>query len=172
MSMRRPSGTEHSRSERILKPIRSEKDYEGALARIQELWEAPHGSPESDEMEILAILVEAYEKDAHPIPPPHPIDALRFAMEQRGLERKDLESILGGSGRVSEILKLKRPLTLPMIRRLHKEVGLNPTIAIREYEIGGAARTKKRPAPPKSSKRQPSASKVRNPGRTRASRDV
>lgn len=169
MSMRRPSAIERSRSA-PLRPIRSEADYEGALARIQALWEAPQGSIENDEMEALVILVEAYEREAHPIPPPHPIDALLFAMEQRGLERKDLEPILGGSGRVSEILKLKRRLTLAMIRRLHQKLGLDPTIAIREYEIGGAARTKKRPALQRTAK--VGKSSEGSPARTRTSRDA
>lgn len=172
MSMRRPSGVERRRSTRTLRPIRNEEDYEGALARIQELWEAPQGSPESDEMEALTILVEAYEKDTHPIPPPHPIEALRFTMEQRGFDRKDLESILGGSGRVSEILKLKRRLTLPMIRRLHQEWGLDPTIAIREYAIGERARTKPRSTTSSSKRSSPGAPKARRSVRARETRDV
>ena len=118
-----------------LKPIRNADEYDDALARIHTLWDAPEGSPESDEMEALAILVEAYERDAQPIAPPHPIDALRFTMEQRGLKPRDLERILGSSGRVSEILRRRRPLTLAMIRRLHDEIGVDPEILIREYEI-------------------------------------
>jgi HTH-type transcriptional regulator/antitoxin HigA len=133
-----------------LQPIRTEDDHASALARIETLWNAPPGSREGDELEALAILVEAYEQRTHPIGPPHPIEALRFAMEQRGMTPKDLSSFLGSSGRVSEILQRKRALTLPMIRKLHKKLGLGADVLIREYELRppprGAARPRKKPA--------------------------
>lgn len=124
-----------------LKPIRTEDEYDRALARIEALWDAAPGTQEGDEMEALAIFVEAYEKEAHPIPPPHPIEALRFAMDQRGMRAKDLTLILGSSGRASEILQLKRSLTLPMIRRLTNTLGLDADVLIREYELCVARRS-------------------------------
>lgn len=136
-----------------LKPIRSEDECEAALARIEALWDAPEGSPDSDEMEALAILVEAYEREAHPVAPPDPIEAVRFAMEQRGLKPKDLERILGSSGRVSEVMRRRRPLTLRMIRRLHNDIGVDPETLIREYKIQRPRSRKKTTVPKKASAR-------------------
>ena len=79
------------------------------------------------------MLVEQYEEKHHPVLPPHPIEAIRFAMEQRGLRRKDLEEFIGSSGRVSEILSEKRPLTLEMIRRLHDGMKIPSDVLIAEY---------------------------------------
>jgi HTH-type transcriptional regulator / antitoxin HigA len=118
-----------------LKPIRNEDEYDQALARIDEIWEAADGSAEADELEVLTILVAAYEKDVHPIPLPDPIDAIRFAMDQRELKPRDLESVIGSSGRVSEVLRKQRPLTLKMIRKLHAELGVAPGVLISEYRV-------------------------------------
>lgn len=105
-------------------PIRNERDYRTALARIETLMDAGPGSPDGDELEVLATLVEAYEAQRHPVEPPDPIDAIVFRMEQQGLTRKDLEPYLGHSGRVSEILNRRRALSLDMIRRLHSGLGI------------------------------------------------
>lgn len=86
--------------------------------------DAKPGSKEGDELEILTTLVEAYEARRYPIDPPDPIDAILFRMEQQGLSRKDLEPYLGHSGRVSEILNRQRALSLDMIRRLHRGLGI------------------------------------------------
>lgn len=102
-----------------IRPIRNDADLDAALARIDTLLTAAPGTPEFDECELLSILVEEYEKRHHPVPPPTPIQAIEFALEQRGLTRRDLEPLIGSSGRVSEVLSGKRGLTLPMIRRLH-----------------------------------------------------
>ena len=106
-----------------IRPIKTEQDYEAALAEIEALWGAPEDSAEGDRLDVLLTLVEAYEARHHPIDPPDPVEAILFRLEQAGLERKDLEPYIGSSGRVSEVLNHKRPLSLNMIRKLWK--GLN-----------------------------------------------
>lgn len=106
-----------------IRPIKTEQDYEAALAEIETLWGAPEDSAEGDRLDVLLTLVEAYEARHHPIDPPDPVEAILFRLEQAGLERKDLEPYIGSSGRVSEVLNHKRPLSLNMIRKLWK--GLN-----------------------------------------------
>lgn len=101
-----------------IRPIKNEADYDAALARIDTLFDAGIDTPEGDELDILVTLVEAYEAKHYPIDSPDPIEAIKFRMEQMGLERKDLEPYIGRSGRVSEILNHDRPLTLRMIRNL------------------------------------------------------
>ena len=100
-------------------PIKTETDYERALADIERLWGAAENTPEGDTLDILLILVEAYEKDHYPIDPPEPAEAIKFRMEQMGLSRKDLEPYIGARGQVAEVLSGQRKLSLPMIRRLH-----------------------------------------------------
>jgi len=117
-----------------LKPIKLEADYEQALQDIERLWEAEPGTPESDTLEILVTLVEAYEREHYELPPPDPIDALEYFMESRGWTRKDLEPYIGSRGRVSEILGRKRPLTLAMIRRLEQATGIPASILVQPYE--------------------------------------
>lgn len=106
-----------------IQPIKTEHDYDAALAEVEALWGAEPDTPEGDKLDVLITLVEAYEAKHHPIAPPDPIQAILFRLEQSGLERKDLEPYIGHSGRVSEILNHKRPLTLSMIRKLWE--GLN-----------------------------------------------
>ena len=118
-----------------IKPIHTEADYQAALAEIETLWDAPDGSPEADQLEVLSMLVEAYEKTAYPIQAPDPIDFLNYVMETRGLNRKDLEPYLGPRGRVSDILNRVRPLTLEMIRRLATGLGLPATVLIQDYPL-------------------------------------
>jgi len=101
-----------------INPIKTEADYNATLERIELLMDAEMDSPEGDELDILVTLVEAYEDKHHPIAPPDPIEAIIFRMEQEGLDRKDLEPYLGGSGRVSEVLNRQRPLSINMIRKL------------------------------------------------------
>lgn len=102
-----------------IKLIRTEEDLSAALARLDQLWGAPAGTPEGDELEVLALLIEKYEDEHYPMPPSDPIEAIKFRMEQQGLTQKDLEPFIGSSGRVSEVLSRKRKLSLTMIKRLH-----------------------------------------------------
>jgi HTH-type transcriptional regulator/antitoxin HigA len=115
-----------------IKPIRTEEDYEAALKEVERLWGAEPGTPDGDHFEVLFTLVEAYEEQHYKIPPPDPIEAIKYYMESRGLDRKDLEAYLGGSGRVSEVLNRKRPLTLRMIRKLHAGMGIPAEVLINE----------------------------------------
>lgn len=102
-----------------IQPIRTDQQHEEAVARIRQLIGSPAESEEGDELEVLATLVDAFEARRFPIDIPNPIALIKFQMEQRGLNRKDLESMIGSRARVSEVLSGKRALTLPMIRRLH-----------------------------------------------------
>ena len=105
-----------------LKPIKNKKDYENALKRVEKLWRAKENTPEGDEFEILFTLVEKYEEEHYPIVPPDPVEAIKFRMEQMGLTRSELAKYIGYKSRVSEVLNGKRKLTLPMIRKLNKEL--------------------------------------------------
>jgi len=102
-----------------IRPIKTEADYERALADIERLWGAAENTPEGDRLDILLTLVEAYEKDHYPMDPPDPVEAIKFRMEQMGLSRKDLEPYIGPRGRVAEVLNRQRKLSLTMIRCLH-----------------------------------------------------
>ena len=102
-----------------IRPIKTEADYERALAEIEQLWGAAVNTPKGDKLDILLALVEAYEQAHYPIDPPDPVEAIKFRMEQLGLTRKDLEPYLGKRGRVAEVLNGQRKLSLNMIRRLH-----------------------------------------------------
>ena len=111
-------------------PIKTETDYDAALLRLGDIWGAPSDTPQGDELDILILLIDAYEEKHHPIPEPDPIAAIGCRMEEMGLTRRDLEPMIGPSGRVSEVLAGKRPLTLPMIRRLREGLGLSADILI------------------------------------------
>jgi HTH-type transcriptional regulator / antitoxin HigA len=119
----------------MLKPIKTKKDYENALARCFDLMQKDlkKDSAFSDELEVLSILVEAYEKKHFPIPPPHPIEAIIFRLEQSGLDEKELNKILGGRSRKSEILSGKRKLSLNMIRGLHDKLHIPAETLITAY---------------------------------------
>ena len=116
-----------------IKPIKTEADYEAALAEIESLFDAEPGTAEADKLDVLATLVEAYEEKHYPISAPDPIEALNYFMESRGLTRRDLEPYVGSRARVSEVLNRKRPLTLRMIRGLHTGLNIPAEILIREY---------------------------------------
>jgi HTH-type transcriptional regulator/antitoxin HigA len=106
----------------IIRPIRNNSDHESALKRIEALMSARQDTTEGDELDVLATLVDAYEKEHFPIDAPDPIEAIKFRMEQLGLERKDLEPLLGSRARVSEVLNKRRGLSLAMIRSLHENL--------------------------------------------------
>lgn len=107
-----------------IKPIHNERQHRAALRKIERLWDARPGTPEHDRLEVLATLVEDYEEKHHPMYPPDPVAAIRFRMEQLELDRKALEPSIGSRARVSEVLSGRRRLTLNMIRRLHRQLGI------------------------------------------------
>jgi HTH-type transcriptional regulator/antitoxin HigA len=113
-----------------MKPIRSEADYDAALAEVAALWGAPGNTPEGDRLDVLATLIDVYEARHYPIDPPDPIEAIKFRMEQQGLTRKDLEDIIGTRTRIAEVLNRKRSLSIGMIRRLHDRLGISAEILI------------------------------------------
>ena len=113
-----------------IKPIRTKKDYEAALAEVERLWGAKLGTPDGDRLDVLATLIDAYESIHDPIDPPDPIEAIKFRMEQQGLTRKDLEPMIGTRTRVAEVLNRKRNLSIGMIRRLHKGLGIPAEVLI------------------------------------------
>ncbi len=107
-----------------VKPIHSEKDHTAALSRIDELWGSKRGTHEGNELEILFVLVEAYEKEHYPIPPPTLEQAIEFYMDQQGISRSALAKILGSKSRVSELLSGKRKPSVRMMKILHRELGV------------------------------------------------
>lgn len=122
-----------------VKPIRREADYEGALAEVERLWGAKSGTPRGDRLDVLATLIDAWESEHHPMDPPDPIEAIKFRMEQQNLTRKDLEGILGTRTRVAEVLNRRRGLSINMIRRLHKKLGIPAEVLIRSSRLKRAA---------------------------------
>ncbi|MFN4281613.1 MAG: type II toxin-antitoxin system HigA family antitoxin [Alphaproteobacteria bacterium] len=122
-----------------IKPISTEADYKTALKQVEKLWEAKAGTPEGDLVEVLVTLIQAYEAKHFPIDDPDPIEAIKFMMEQKGLNRAALEPAIGTRARVSEVLNRKRPLTLPMIRALSPLLDIPLGILAREYKVMQAA---------------------------------
>jgi HTH-type transcriptional regulator/antitoxin HigA len=114
-----------------LKPIRTKKDYEAALKEVERLWGAKLGTEEGDRLDVLATLIDVYEAAHYPLDPPDPIEAIKFRMEQQGLSRKDLEPLIGTRTRVAEVLNRRRSLSIGMIRRLHKKLGISAEVLIR-----------------------------------------
>jgi len=115
-----------------IRPIRTKRDYERALGRIEALMDAESGTDEGDELEVLATLVDVYEERHFPIGAADPVEAILFRMEQQELERKDLEAFIGSRHRVSEVLNRKRGLSLDMIRRLHAGLGIPLEVLVGE----------------------------------------
>jgi HTH-type transcriptional regulator/antitoxin HigA len=117
-----------------IQPIRNEQDYQSALAEISVLMASDPelGSPDGDRLDVMATLVEAYEKKHYQIDPPDPVEAIKFRIEQGAITKKDLESIIGRSNRVSEILNRKRSLSLRMIRKLHYGLGIPAEVLLGE----------------------------------------
>jgi HTH-type transcriptional regulator/antitoxin HigA len=115
-----------------IKPIKNERTYRKALTEIDSLMDARPNSADGDRLDVLVTLVQAWEEKHWPIDLPDPVEAILFAMEQRGLSRRDLEPLIGSRARVAEILNHKRPLTLPMIRRLHQGLGIPAEVLIAE----------------------------------------
>lgn len=116
-----------------IKPIKTEADYIEALSRLEVLFDAKVGTLESDEADILAILIDEYEKKNFPITAPDPIEAIKIRMEEMQLKQTDLIDVIGGKSKVSEILNRKRKLTVKMIRNLTVKLNLSPSLLIEEY---------------------------------------
>lgn len=108
----------------MIKPIRTERDHAAALARVDKIFSATPGTPEFDELDVLATLIEAYERAHHPIEPPSPIEAIKFRMDQGHFTRADLTQLLGGRSKVAEVLGKRRALSKVMIVRLHRRYAI------------------------------------------------
>jgi HTH-type transcriptional regulator/antitoxin HigA len=128
-----------------IRPIKTEVDYERALHRVEELWNSPKGSPQCDELDILATLIDAYESNHYPIDLPDPIDAIRFRLDQKGEDLRSLIGIIGQRTRVYEVMRGARPLSLSMIRNLHEKLGIPAEVLIQPVR-GKAGCRKRRPA--------------------------
>ena len=122
-----------------IRPIRCDADHTAALERIDALWGADPESAGGAELEVLITLADAFEATHHPMPGSDPISVVEFMMDQRGLSRRDLEPMIGSRARVAEILNRKRPLTLPMIRRLSTGLGIPADLLVRDYPVPRAA---------------------------------
>jgi HTH-type transcriptional regulator / antitoxin HigA len=122
-----------------IRPIKTESDYQAALANIERLWDAAPGTPEGDCLDVWTTLVEAYEETQYPMPAPDPIEAILYHMESRGLTRRDLEPYIGSRARVTEVLNRRRPLSLQMIRRLHRGLGIAAEVLIQPYALATPA---------------------------------
>ncbi|BDB56146.1 helix-turn-helix domain-containing protein [Flavobacterium ammonificans] len=116
-----------------IKLIKTEKDYNQALKRLEVVFDAKKGTPEGDELELLSILIEQYENTHFPIDLPDPIEAIKFRMEQMGYNQNDLAKIIGLKSRASEILSKKRKLSLEMIRQLHTSLHIPTDVLIQNY---------------------------------------
>jgi HTH-type transcriptional regulator/antitoxin HigA len=118
-----------------IKLLKSEADYKLALKRLEEIFDAPIGTHDSDEADILGLLVDEYEKKHYPIETPDPIEAIKIRMEEMQLKQVDLVDVIGGKSRVSEVLNRKRKLTIEMIRNLTKRLNLSPDLLISDYQL-------------------------------------
>ncbi len=118
-----------------IKPIRSETDYQQALERLEIIFDAKIGTPESDEADILGLLIDEFEKKHYPIEAPDPIEAIKIRMEEMQLKQVDLINEIGGKSRVSEVLNKKRKLTLDMIRNLTLKLSLSAGLLISDYKL-------------------------------------
>ncbi len=117
-----------------IKPIKTRKDYQNALVRLEKIFDAKPGSAQGDELEVLGILIDTYEKNHYPIDFPDPVEAIKFRMEQLGYTQSDLANIVGLKSRASEILSKKRKLTLEMIRNLHDTLNIPTNVLIQNYD--------------------------------------
>ncbi len=118
------TGSTRTPSEVSVRPLRTEEDLDWAFAQIDALVDAVPGTPDYDRLDVISTLVEAYEARHHAIPPPDPVDAILFRMEQQGHTRSHLAHLFGSRSRASEVLSRKRPLSIAMVRVLHREWGI------------------------------------------------
>jgi HTH-type transcriptional regulator/antitoxin HigA len=124
-----------NRKEMNISPIKNETDYRNALKRLEVIFDAPIGTPESDEADLLGLMIDDYEKKHYPILPPDPIEAIKIRMEELHLKQIDLVNEIGGKSRVSEILNRKRRLIVEMIRSLNIRLNLSPGLLISDYKM-------------------------------------
>lgn len=117
----------------MMKPIKTKREYEQAMSRLEEIFDAKKGSAEGDELEVLGMLIEKYEDKHFPIGFPDPIEAIKFRMEQLGYNQADLVKVIGLKSRTSEILNRKRKLTLDVIRKLHDTLNIPTDVLIQAY---------------------------------------
>jgi len=110
--------------------LKSEKDYQESLRRIDEIFDAAPGTPEGDEAELLVLLIKDYENRFHPVLPPDPIEAIKMTLEEKGLKAKDLVGLIGSKGYVSQILNRKKPLTAEIMRVLNRQFGIPADILL------------------------------------------
>ncbi|NCC87672.1 MAG: helix-turn-helix domain-containing protein [Clostridia bacterium] len=120
-----------------IKPLKTTEDYQAALERLDILFDSPAGYPESDEADILAVLVEDYERAHYPIDAPDPVEAIKIRMEQLNLKQNDLVEAFGSKSRVSEVLNRKRKLTIDMIRKLSVKLNLPVSVLVKDYNLMG-----------------------------------
>ncbi|RUA33201.1 MAG: transcriptional regulator [Bacteroidetes bacterium] len=118
-----------------LKLIKTDVEYQEALNRLEEIFDAKIGTPESDEADILGLIIDEYEKKHYPIDAPDPIEAIKIRMEEMDLKQKDLVGVIGGKSRVSEILNRKKKLTVDMVRSLALRLNLSAQILINDYKL-------------------------------------
>lgn len=116
-----------------IKPVRTKKDYEQALARLEVIFDSKKGTDKGDELEILGMLIENYENEKFPIGFPDPVEAIKFRMEQLGYNQTDLANVVGLKSRASEILNRKRKLSLEMIRQIHDKLNIPTEVLIQAY---------------------------------------
>lgn len=118
-----------------IRPIKTEKDYENALERLELIFDASPDSIEGDEAEVLSMLIDNYENKYYPIEAPDPIEAIKIRMEEMNLKQKDLVGVIGGKSRVSEILNKKKKLTVEMIRELERMLHISASVLVNNYQL-------------------------------------
>lgn len=116
-------------------PIRNEKDYQKALVQLEKVFDAKKGTEQGDTLEILSILIDKYEKENYPIEMPDPIEAIKFRMEQMGMQSDDLIGVIGGKNKVVEILNKKKKLTVEMIRELERILNISASVLVNNYQL-------------------------------------
>jgi HTH-type transcriptional regulator / antitoxin HigA len=116
-----------------IKPIKTKKDYDAALKRLDTIFDAKANTPGGDELEILSMVIDNYEQEHYPVDYPDPVEAIKFRMEQMGYTQNDLAKVVGLKSRASEILNRKRKLSLEMIRKLHESMSIPTDVLIQEY---------------------------------------
>ena len=142
-----------------IKPIRTDRDHAKALARVEEIFAAKPGTAEFDELDVLATLIDVYERQHHPIDPPSPVEAIKFRMEQGQFTRADLTKLLGSSAKVAEVLQRKRALSKRMIVRLHRKFAIPYDVLLGDIERQQTTRRRKTSVKTKKESRLRSASR-------------